>query len=75
MFTGWRDIGTAKTIVKPHVSKPHQMLSMCEIWVIVSCVKAFPLPTAELSIQTQEGSEVLALDVLSYIPYSWLLWL
>lgn len=64
MFIGWRDTGTAKTMVKPHVVIPIKC-SVCEIWVIVPCVKAFALPTAALSIQTQEGSEVLAVGVLS----------
>lgn len=51
-FIGWKDTGAAKTIVKPQLIKPYQMLPGCEIWCKVSGVKAFTQPTAQMSIQT-----------------------
>lgn len=39
-FNGWRDTGTVKIIIMPHVLKSHQLLPECEMWVEMSWCKS-----------------------------------
>lgn len=65
-----KDTGTAKTLVKPHLVKFHQMLLGYEMRTEVLGMKAFTLPTAQISVHTQERQGVLVVAVFSDIPYS-----
>ncbi|KAM7133958.1 uncharacterized protein RBU57_017819 [Macrochelys suwanniensis] len=66
-FGGWQDPGTERTVVRPRVVHPHQMLRGCVTWVRVPGTDPFALPMAQIPVQTQEGSGWLVVGVLQDI--------
>lgn len=66
------DTGTANTVIKPHLVKPHQMHPRCKMWIKVPGVK----PSLDLKhrfLYRPEKDGVLVVVVLSDIPYYLLL--
>ncbi|KAM7133959.1 uncharacterized protein RBU57_017820 [Macrochelys suwanniensis] len=66
-FGGWQDPGTERTVVRPRVVHPHQMLRGCVTWVRVPGTDPFALPMAQIPVQTQEGSGWLVVGGLQDI--------
>lgn len=58
-----KDSETTGTIIKTQAVKAQEMLKVCEIWFKVPGVKASTVPAAQISVQPQEGSGVLAVGV------------